>query len=181
MSIGSIKFKKTKARGRSRKQTLSTLSALVSILVLSIAFVIIAFSLLLSAFGMRSMYVVSNSMNPEFEQGDMLIIASNYQAISPGDIVGYEAAWADGKIVTHRVIDVSGDEITVKGDNNVNPDPTFTKDKVRGEIIGQLPNLGWVFNPWGIAILCITGLAFSIIADKTREEGKHAGKHSKKK
>ncbi len=71
--------------------------------------------------------ILSESMEPVFYKGDIVIIQYNPSSIDVGDIIVYEARWFDCKPVIHRVIEKkeSNGNISyiLKGDNNTNQDP----------------------------------------------------------
>lgn len=98
--------------------------------------------------------VVSDSMNPYLNKGDLIVVAEkNYNSIGVGDVITYEADWLDGDTVVHRVIDISDNQVITKGDNNSVSDPPFSPDKVRGEMVAKIPNAGYLFNYRTIIIL----------------------------
>jgi signal peptidase len=87
--------------------------------------------------------VFSESMLPTFEKGDMIIVQGGTQ-INVGDIVVYDAPSYKYPII-HRVISVSEEGITTKGDHNSAADPWVTPaSKVHGKAILRIPYLGWV-------------------------------------
>ena len=87
--------------------------------------------------------VFSESMVPTYLKGDMIVIQGT-QDIKVGDIVVYDSSLYKYPII-HRVIEISSDGISTKGDNNRIADPWTTPlDKVRGKAIFRIPFLGWV-------------------------------------
>ena len=54
-----------------------------------------------SVFGFTPLTVVSGSMSPEIETGDMVIIKNGSENIKPGDVIAYKL---EDVLVTHRVI-----------------------------------------------------------------------------
>ena len=129
--------------------------------------------IVVSTFGLRyagiePRNVVSNSMVPAFKQHDLVFVSTEPNNIAKDDVVAYQANWSDGKIVTHRVVDVDNGVVTTKGDNNSNPDPAFDQRAVLGEVVGVAPNAGWFFNKvtlvvsvlLGAAIIAFAGLLF---------------------
>lgn len=147
---------------------------ILSSLLIGVAATSMAFALILSAMGMKTMYVVSNSMVPTFEKGDLLVVTSDYNSLAAGDIIAYNAAWADGKHVTHRVVSINGDTIMVKGDNNKTNDPPLSKHDVYGEVVASVPNAGMLLNPVTIVVMTVVGLILSYLADWLRPLARHA-------
>jgi signal peptidase I len=95
--------------------------------------------------------VVSESMLPTLNIGDIIIVQgvqvtqihANY---TTGDIVVYRRP-SDDKLIVHRAVSIVGNEtdgywITVKGDNNLGPDPPFRETYLVGKVIGRIPYLG---------------------------------------
>lgn len=85
--------------------------------------------------------VISNSMAPEYEVGDMLLAKeTDAEEINVGDNVVYmgNAEGLNGKIVTHEVISkrIEGDKVyfVTKGIANSLEDPEITEDQVYGKV-----------------------------------------------
>lgn len=92
--------------------------------------------------GIRVFTIISGSMEPVYEIGDMIIsIETTPEKIEVGDDVVYKGLKGDfnGKIVTHRVIDKkqSNDGYTfiTKGTNNDIEDPEIKDDQIIGKVI----------------------------------------------
>lgn len=84
--------------------------------------------------------IISNSMKPEFQRGDMILMQGIFIEPHIGDIITFEAEDAQYAI-THRVVGVEGTIIT-KGDNNPYKDSyKTTQDKVllKAIIFGDHP------------------------------------------
>lgn len=103
-------------------------------------FLLIAIFVLILVLGFKLvslMVVVSNSMVPEFERGDMILTQSIDTIPTSGDIITFHIEDAT-VAVSHRVtsIDRTG-IITTKGDNNPYPDnfKTTQKDVIAKAII----------------------------------------------
>lgn len=97
-------------------------STVLSSMVILIVFVLIVFILLFDV--VYLVVVTSNSMRPTFEKDDLVLMQRINTAPQVGDIILFEA---DRYIVpvTHRVVTVSNNGVTTKGDAAVNPDPWF--------------------------------------------------------
>jgi len=73
--------------------------------------------------------VISDSMKPEFQRGDMVLMQAFFKEPKVGDIITFNAEDARYAI-THRVVS-TGEIITTKGDNNPYKDNyKTTQDKV---------------------------------------------------
>ena len=114
-------------------------SVLITLLVILEVFVIvfIVFSKISgnvpSAFGYQMYVVVSPSMEPQIEVGDV-IISKEYDGgeLAVGDVVTYLGREGDmsGKMITHEIVRIDGDEIITKGLANNSEDPSITRDDV---------------------------------------------------
>jgi SOS-response transcriptional repressor LexA len=74
-------------------------------------------------------------------RGDLLLVVKPVN-LQVGDIVIYQR---DGTSITivHRVIEISGDRIVTKGDNNAGPDQPITLGNVQGKVVFAVPVLGY--------------------------------------
>lgn len=112
------------------------------------AFVLVGVILIvLSSFtgSVRFLTVLSGSMSPTLNQGDMVVSASvPLTAIKPGDVISFRST--DGKtLVTHRVVEAKSDGFIVKGDANEDPDPTAVGlTQVVGRMAFSLPLFGYL-------------------------------------
>lgn len=102
-----------------------------------------------SIFGYQPYAVLSNSMSPQFETGDMVIIDQvNPDTIKLDDVIAFHQ---EGKVITHRVTDIYTQDGNVsfatKGDNNnVVDEEAVTADQVIGKQVFQLPKIGYVMD-----------------------------------
>ena len=102
-----------------------------------VLFVILIFFILLnilsmnnkSLFGFRIYRVISGSMQPALQIGDVIIIkkANNY---AEKDIITYDNGLTT---ITHRIKSINGDEISTEGDANDAPDKPITRDRILGK------------------------------------------------
>jgi len=97
------------------------------------------------------MAVVSNSMKPTFERGDLLIVEgiSSPTDIRRGDIIVYRSE-SQGALIVHRVVEVLIDEngrinFRTWGDANPGPDPRLVNpEDVRGRVRFVIPKIGYL-------------------------------------
>jgi signal peptidase len=96
--------------------------------------------------GVQPTTVISGSMNPTMEVGDMAIVREvPADSIEVGDIIQY---WNGGEMAIHRVVEVSGEGngrlFVTKGDANQEPDmvPVYS-GQVRGKVVLNIPKVGW--------------------------------------
>ena len=82
-------------------------------------------------FGYTAFSVVTGSMSPTWEIGDVIIVKIDNN-IKKDDIITY---YKDGNFITHRVIDIHGKEITARGDSNNSSDSPVSKEMVVGKVV----------------------------------------------
>jgi signal peptidase len=81
---------------------------------------LIVLVVLILAFGFKIIFftaVISDSMKPEFQRGDLVMSQAIFKDPEVGDIITFNARGILNS-VTHRVTDVNGIYVTTKGDNN---------------------------------------------------------------
>lgn len=139
-----------------------------------LASILIAFSALSFTDVVKARIVLTESMAPAIDPGD-LVLTTSAQRLSPkiGDVVSYTARRFDGAPVgtfSHRVI--GGDAVTgfiVKGDNNPNPDVQRPKlEDIDGVVIFVLPYLGLLLSPRALFIIIPSIFGFWLVMDALR-------------
>ncbi len=99
-------------------------------------------------FPFRPTLVLSGSMRPEIEVGDVLISTDvEADAIKVGDIIQFINK--DEVIIMHRVVgfvETDGpDYFITKGDDNDSPDiEPVNPDNVLGKVVYNIPKIGWI-------------------------------------
>ncbi|ASA78536.1 signal peptidase I [Thermococcus sp. 5-4] len=96
--------------------------------------------------------VLSGSMQPLFNPGDMVVIESvNLDSVTVGDVIAFHPPNAKDEktLVTHRVVEVitngSRRYFQTKGDNNEDLDPFLVpSENVVGKAVFSLPYLGYL-------------------------------------
>ena len=112
--------------------------------------------------------VVSGSMEPNINKGDLLFIQGvDPEDIQVGDVIVYDAhgLWvgAPEDPIVHRVIDIDEDDdklyFITKGDaNDLKDKEPVPENRVLGKVVGRIPYVGWVK-----IILTDYGLLFPVI------------------
>jgi signal peptidase len=144
MRFLSSRFMKTRHnRAEIKKDTRREDVLLLTVLLI----LIMAFSLKTISFAV----VVSDSMKPEFQRGDLVLTQSLFKEPHVGDIITFKASDVQYSL-THRVVNVKNDIVTTKGDNNPLPDDYGT---TKGDVLGKaiiihnhpvvIPNVGSYF------------------------------------
>lgn len=93
-----------------------------------------------SVFGYMPMIVVSESMLPGYEVGDIIVgKPADASELSVGDVAAYKltSPVADQVSVTvvHRVVDITDEGLVFKGDNNAGCDDLVMSEQVLYKII----------------------------------------------
>lgn len=105
-----------------------------------------------SVAGYRVFTIVTESMVPEYLVGDTILIKNiEPSKLKVGDDITYlgEEESFKGKIVTHRVIDISKSDdgtytITTKGIANDKEDPKITSNQVYGKVIYKIKSISYL-------------------------------------
>ena len=97
--------------------------------------------------GIRMLTVLSGSMRPALEPGDIIIIKDNTNIVE-GDIITFKS---NNLIITHRVVDVTsgkgGFVYKTKGDNNNVADKILIeREDIQGEYLFRIPYLGYIME-----------------------------------
>lgn len=102
-----------------------------------------------SVLGFKTMPVLTGSMRPVLEPGDMIVIKQiDTKKVKTNDVITY---WIGNKLVTHRVVEiVNGNGNTsfrTKGDaNNVEDGKLISPDKIVGRLAYNIPKGGYITN-----------------------------------
>lgn len=123
----------------------------------ALAVMIVAIFIVPRLLGGTSLTVLTGSMEPSLEPGDVVVV----RGIDPsevctdvqiGDIVSYLPLPDDPALITHRVVgmtigtfdDGSDCRLITQGDNNSAPDEPVSPEQVRGVFLYGVPQLGWL-------------------------------------
>lgn len=150
-----------------RKRILNVLGLLVLIAIV-LPFLIYAVP---GAIGADASHVVlSGSMAPAIEAGDVVIVRDvPAQTIEEGDVITFETP-TGGLPTTHRVTEVQGSgadlAFQTKGDANEDADPErISPAEVNGKVIGVIPFIGHVilFATTPLGLVVFLGLPFGLL------------------
>lgn len=92
--------------------------------------------------GYRSFLVQSGSMEPSIMTGDIIIINKQKQYFK-NNVITFQ----DNKngVITHRIFDIEGNNLTTRGDANKTSDPEkITQKMILGKVIFTIPKLGYL-------------------------------------
>ena len=131
----------------------------------------------LSFLNYRMFTVVSGSMVPKYEIGDVLLAKEiNPEDIEVGDAVSYlgKTGQFKDKVITHEVIEIEKDNngkylFHTKGIASLAEDPVVSEEQLYGVIIGELTLLSFIYGivakPMGLFI-CVVIPIFYIIGSE---------------
>lgn len=114
----------------------------------------------ISFFNYRMFTVVSQSMTPKYDIGDVLISKEmDPSKIEEGDVVSYLGSYGDfsGKVITHRVVNVEKRNdgkyyFRTKGDANIVEDPIVVEDQLYGVVVYKSMILSLVYRIVGTKV-----------------------------
>jgi len=154
---------------------IKTVSKSISIIILIIIFLVIAFLLystfqskkhpekVPSIFGISPLTVLTNSMNPYIKSGDLVIIKKAKPSdIKVNDVITFKDS--STKFITHRVASIKQNHgklgFMTKGDNNNVADTNIVTSKnLVGKLVWKVPKAGYfakfVSGPIGFILLIL--------------------------
>ena len=101
------------------------------ILLIVLVFLILALGVKLILFQV----IISDSMKPQFERGDLVLSQSIFKEANPGDIITFKSKFLQNS-VTHRLIGYRGNFLSTKGDNNpIVDDYQATKEDILSKVV----------------------------------------------
>ena len=124
-------------------------------------------------FGTGISVVMSGSMEPELNVGDLIIIREYKDGQKPqvGDVIVYQSS---SVAIVHRVIEVDGDRIVTQGDANNAADESFDVSAVKGSVVLSIGLIGYIVlflkTPMGIVVTM--ALAIFLLEQSFRKEKK---------
>lgn len=159
------------------------------------AVVLLVLFLVPSAVGAEASYVVlSDSMSPTIDAGDVVVVQSTApEAITENEVITYRTTRQGGpNRVTHRVVAIqeteSGVQFRTKGDANENPDPELVPaEAVIGTLWFTVPLVGHLFVFAGTdlglvalvivpAVLLVLNELYTLLnGDETDDREEHPG------
>lgn len=102
---------------------------------------ILACSLICQIMGLKPVVVLSGSMEPAIKTGSLAFIDTSDRVVCEGDVISFRSG---DLLVTHRVVEITGDGYRTKGDNNDTADAGIVKDSsLEGKILFSIPGAGY--------------------------------------
>lgn len=115
--------------------------------------------------GYAMLEVVSGSMKPTINVGDMIIINTKDKNYKENDIITYYDN--NHNLITHRIIKINDTEIVTKGDNNNTEDEAIYSKEIIGKYVTKLENLGIILSslksPFTMIMILIIGILICIL------------------
>lgn len=114
-------------------------------------------------YGYSILKVVSGSMQPYIKVGSIILIKKNSD-YKVGDII---ARCEDDTLVTHRIVELTDDEVITKGDaNNINDAPSDLSNIV-GKVIFISNFLGFLLffisKPFNLLLIFVIGMVILLL------------------
>ncbi|MDX9871493.1 MAG: signal peptidase I [Clostridia bacterium] len=108
--------------------------------------------------GFSQLIVISGSMQPALQVGDLIIIKeqNRYQL---DDIVTYRT---EKSLITHRIVELMDSQAVLQGDANNVPDKAIPVSAIEGKVVLRIPYAGDVLlfarTPRGLSIIILGAL-----------------------
>lgn len=120
-------------------------SLMLSVMAAGVALIVVP-----KAVGGRPLTVLSGSMAPAFDPGDVVVIRPvDVEDLRIGDVITFQEKSGEPELISHRIVGISfaseGREFVTRGDANGAVDlATVTESQVRGEVWYAVPLVGHV-------------------------------------
>ncbi len=93
------------------------------------------------------MIVLSGSMQPYMNPGDVVLVYRGNDSLKKGDVITFKVHLKKDVYVTHRIVGFKDSRIVTKGDNNRGEDDfNVTSKNVVGKPVFLLPLAGYLFD-----------------------------------
>ncbi len=111
--------------------------------------------------GFSSVKVMSGSMEPTIDIGDVLIIKEK-DSYEKGDIITYNSG---DSFITHRIIEANATHLITQGDANNTADPEVKISDVQGEVVLIIPKIGntLMFLRTTPGLIVLTGIIILLV------------------
>lgn len=153
-----------------RRRVSRTRRIAVNVLCLLVMLVALGF-ILPAAFGFSRYVITGTSMQGTYDRGSVVFEQTvPVSDLAVGDVITYVPPAESGveTLVTHRIVEIDGDEFRTRGDNNARPDPwTFQlTDATQPRVVASVPYIGYAFIALTdrVTRLVVIGVPAGIIA-----------------
>lgn len=124
-----------------------------------------------SFLGIKTYVIISGSMKPELDIGDIVIVKKSND-FEMGDIISFRQGQS---VITHRISEIIEDNGTIqyktKGDsNNAEDNGTISKSVIEGKVVGKIKKVGnlAILLQGKTAIIVIVLILFIYIWNSTK-------------
>lgn len=177
-------IRKRKKRESKIKKRLNTLVCmlLIPLLIYNISIIIQAIinpEKTPSFFGIKTYVIISGSMQPELEIGDIVIVKEvDRTELGEGDIISFRQGQS---VITHRIskiiLNEQGTIYKTRGDNNNTEDSgTINEEEIEGKVIGTIPFLGKIAlmlqGKISILVIIIAFYIYLVYSEKANKKRK---------
>ncbi len=124
-----------------------------------------------SVFGFKPFIVLSGSMKPQFDVGDLIIIEkTNIGSLKKGDVIAFRDK--ENYVTTHRIIGIVDKNnktcFETKGDNNNTKDELIVcENNIEGKYHSKISKAGnlvlFIQKPMGFVVMMLTILVIGLI------------------
>lgn len=138
--------------------------------------------------GHKMLTVLSGSMRPAFDPGDVVIINEKKPSeLTKGDVITFSR---EDVYVTHRIVDAKEENgslsFVTKGDaNQTNDQALVPESAIEGVLLFHIPYLGFILQeisgPYGLLLLVILPIAILMIAELLERRKKKSNKKDRYK
>lgn len=133
-----------------------------------------------SFFGIKTYVIISGSMEPNINIGDIVIVKEEKE-LQVGDVISYRKGQS---VITHRIVNITEQkEYKTKGDNNNAEDSEIILDKdIEGKVIKVVPKLGKLalLLKNKIIVIVILIILYMCISMNYRKNKKMNSRHQKR-
>lgn len=160
-----------------------TASKILTVFIILLSLFSITVSLAPKLSGYNGYYVISDSMSPAINKGDLVFTKEvDFEDIEVGDVLTFTREGSE-KWFSHRVVKIKDSEksFRTKGDNNNVEDPGYTSyDAVVGRVEKKIPLIGFLpmmlATTWGKVVIALVYVLYiavevEIAASKKRKKG----------
>lgn len=122
--------------------------------------------------GYGTLEVISGSMEPTIDVGDLIIVNTKYDELKENDIITFYDE--KGSFVTHRIIEIKDGEYVTKGDNNNSEDQgTINKDDIVAKYVTRLNGMGKLMasfqSPITMVLILVIGILVCVLVSTDKE------------
>ncbi len=121
--------------------------------------------------GYAMLEVISGSMEPTLDIGDIIIIDTNEKRFRENDIVTFRDV--NGSFVTHRIIEINGSKMITQGDANNSPDEEMETKVIVGKYVRRFKGLGILLksiqNPIVMILILIIGIVICFLGSTDKD------------